>query len=139
LLQAAGLEGVPQPTDAKTLAGMQLLSGLAPSSSADSLQVIATATGYRAVRFLCRLNREHLRVDETGLQGEATILAKVQRKLGRADVAEAVDIPMLRHLPPAKRKEFFQIFGKPEIEGMQFGDSVVRYPGAVLTVLAIYR
>jgi predicted DNA-binding transcriptional regulator AlpA len=118
---------------------MRMMGELHAASEAGPLTVIATATGNSKVKFLCRLKREHVQADPQVLEGEATILAKIQRKIRRGEHASAIDIPAFRGLSNKKRREFDKIFDKPKIEGFDVGESTVPYPGAVLTVVAVYR
>jgi hypothetical protein len=135
-MQAAGVAtGIPPEQQA----ALQFFAEMGGGSTQGALSVIATATGNTRVKFLCRLNREHIRIEGEAIEGEATVLAKVQRKMRRGESVPAVDIPMLRNLTGKKQREFMKLFGQPDIEGMHFAESDVAYPGAVLTALALYR
>lgn len=139
LMPLLELGGVSTEMPAETAKMMRFMGELHAGMEAGPLTVIATATGNPKVRFLCRLERQWLDGDGQGLEGEATILAKVQRTLQRGERASAIDIPALRGLDAKKRREFDKIFDKPKIEGLDVAESTVTYPGAVLTVIGVYR
>lgn len=103
------------------------------------LAVIATATGNPRIRFVCRLDRRFLRIAASSVEGEATLLAKIQRKLKDGETVSAVEMPGFGPLSGQARSEFDSIFQNPNIEGIQLGESSITSPGAVVTVIGLYR
>jgi predicted DNA-binding transcriptional regulator AlpA len=139
LMPLLELGGVTTAMPAEDLDMVRMFGEFHSALESGPMSVIATAAGNKKVRLLCRLDRNYLRTDAKSIEGEATILAKIQRKLRRGEHVSAAEFPALNRLSAKKRREFDKIFHKPDIEGLVVGEGGVSYPGAVLTVLGIYR
>lgn len=144
---AAGMAGIlplmqslgAGPTDP---AAVKAIEGMAQLQASDSgpVSLIASVAAYPRFRFLCQLNRSFLRASANALEGEATVIGKIQRKLFRAETVSAVELfPGMNRLSKKQRREFERNVGNPKIPGMEFGPSSIAYPGAILTPIAIYR
>jgi predicted DNA-binding transcriptional regulator AlpA len=139
LMPLLEMGGVSPDMPPESQAIMRMMAEMHAASENAPLTVIATATGNPRVKFLCRLGREFLQTETQAIEGEATILAKIQRKVRRGEHASAIEIPAFKNLSAQKKREFDKIFDKPQIQGLELGESTVGSPGAVATVLAVYR
>jgi hypothetical protein len=120
-----------EPETAEAMRGLQLLGQVT-----EKMPVIAALAGSPKYKFIAPLSRQHLRVDSGELEGEATLLLKVQRKLQKTDRYTVFEtIPGLSALPRAKRREL-----ERDIKNSKdVPDAVIRAPAAVVTPIAIYR
>ncbi|MGA7087461.1 MAG: hypothetical protein WB116_04155 [Candidatus Dormiibacterota bacterium] len=131
----AAEKGNPDATD---LAGtMRAVSDFTSFASQAALNLIAVPTGNPHVRLLCRLQREHVGTEP--LEGEMTLLAKVQRKLRRGERVSGIQTPAISHLSKQKQREFAQIFDASRTGGIVAGANSIGFPGAVVTTIALYR
>jgi len=116
---------------AEAIQGFRLLGGVT-----DKVPVVARLVGSPKYKFIAPLSRQHLRVDPGEVDGEATMLLKLQRKLQRGDKYTLLDsIAGLSALPRAKRREMERSMKNDK----DFPDAVIGPPAAVVTPIAIYR
>lgn len=110
---------------------MRSLGQMAPK-----VPVLARPAGAARFTFVTSLEPDKLRVDTGELEGEATLVAKVQRKLRRGDQYSFLDsLPILSALPRQQRKEALR-----ELENTDdMPDMVITPPAAVVTPIAIFR
>jgi hypothetical protein len=102
----------------------------------NSVPIVAPLAGSPDYKLLASLQPENLRVAVDLLDGDATVLAKIHRKLRPDERHTAIDlIPGIRAFPEAQRREF--------AEGMEntpdAPDMVIEPPAAHVTVVPIYR
>lgn len=130
----AELAGEDLQVDAETEAGLQAISALGEMNT--KIPVTARAAGSPDFKFIASLTPSNMRVESDELEGESTLVAKVQRKLRAGETHTLFDaIPGLAAIPAAQRTEMIQgLENSPE-----FPDIVVPAPAAVVTPIAIFR
>jgi hypothetical protein len=102
----------------------------------NAVPITAHAAGSPDCKVVASLTPAHLRVDIDQLDGEATLLGKIQRKLGREERYTALDFtPGIRGLLPKDRREIEADFSNSP----DFPDMILEGPLAVVTPIAIYR
>jgi hypothetical protein len=130
------MESFGEGLDAETesaLAGMASLGQLT-----DKVPVVAASAGAPKYKFIASLEPSNVRVELGELEGEATLLAKIQRKLRPGENYTLFDsIPGLGQLPREVRREMDRELSEDENEA--FPDAVIRPPAAVVTAIALYR
>ncbi len=122
--------------------GMEKMKAFVKMTSSDAgpISVIASVAASPRFQFLCSLKREWCRVPSASMEVEATILGKIQRKLGRGETVSAIEFfPGMNRLGRKQLREFERKLGNPQIPGMELGASSVRYPGAVLTPIGVFQ
>lgn len=130
LLQAIGAE-----LKEEDVSQAEALASLADTDRVPVLVEVAAVPRYR---FACRLRGSSLTVGESDLVGEATVLAKLQRKLKKGEREDLVDLPGVAMLPRAKRRELEAAIKKSKSPISQ-GATSIGHPGGVLTAVAINR
>jgi hypothetical protein len=118
---------------------LKLMSDFGAVLESGPLTVIATVATANKNKMVAPLLRQHVRVSPESLEGEATILAKIQRKLRRGDVVSAVELfPGMNKLSPKQLADFDRTMQGPS-GGLDLGKSVISYPGVVVTPIALYQ
>ena len=80
-------------------------------------------------------------VQASSIDGEATVLLKVQRILRKGD-HEVVGDPfggLMSMIPPPDRDELLKSLQSPEAKSFGIGEMTIEYPALVGTAIAIYR
>ena len=133
LLGAMETLGKPVDDEAvEAIRGFEALGSLFGSK----VPVIARAAGSQKFKFLAMLEPEKLRCEVSDLDGEATLLAKVQRKLRPSERLTVLElIPGVSALPREERRKL----GRDVKNTKDFPDAVLSAPAAVVTPIAIYR
>jgi hypothetical protein len=131
LMEALGEEGL----DAEGRQAMEMLA-LVSQLIGDVVPIVAALSGSPEYKLIATLQPESLRTDVDQLDGEATLLAKIQRVLGPDERHTILDlIPGVRGFPTSQRREME--------EGMEntpdLPDMIIGPPAARVTVVAIYR
>jgi hypothetical protein len=102
----------------------------------DVVPIVAPLSGSSEYKLIASLQPDSLRTDVDQLDGDATVLAKIQRVLGPDERHTMLDlIPGVRGLTASQRREME--------EGMEntpdLPDMIIGPPAARVTVVAIYR
>lgn len=119
--------------DAKTLEMLQSFVALAGTMRA--IPVMAQPVGTHNYTFVTSLRRDALRVGQDELNGDATILGTLQRRLKQGESWSILDVMGFSGLPrELRRKMEKDLSDTEEIAGL-----VVKPPAALLTPIAIYR
>jgi hypothetical protein len=131
LMETFGEEGL----DAESKQAMEMLAAIGQLIG-DVVPIVASLSGSPDFKLIASLQPENLRVEIDQLDGEATVLAKIQRLLGPNERHTIIDlIPGFRSFPAAQRREME--------EGMEntpdLPDMIIDPPAARVTVVAIYR
>lgn len=113
----------------------QALASLGDNDRVPILIEVAAAPRYR---FACRLRSASIMVEQNDLVGEATVLAKLQRKLKKGEREDLAELPGMGMLPRAKRRELEATIKKSKAPISQ-GATSIGHPGGVLTPVAVYR
>jgi len=118
---------------------LRIMSDLAAAVETGSLTVISSVAMASKFKMIVPLARPHLRVPVASIEGEATLLAKIQRKLNRGEIVSAIELfPGMNRLGRKQLDSFNKsIQGGPT--GLDLGVSTVSYPGAVVTPIAIFQ
>jgi hypothetical protein len=129
------METVGESIDDETKAAMSMI-GMFGQVLGNAIPIVARATGAPNYKFVTSLTPSSLRAELDQLDGEATILAKIQRKVGPDGRYTLFDsIPGVRGLPEKERREIeADLSNSPE-----FPDAITEGPLAVVTAVAIYR
>jgi hypothetical protein len=129
------MQAVGESVDAETKAAMSLM-GTFGQVMGNAIPIVARATGAPDFKFVASLTPAHVRTELDQIDGESTLLAKIQRKVGPEDRYTLFDsIPGVRGLPQKERKEIeADLSNSPE-----FPDMITEGPLAVVTPVAIYR
>jgi hypothetical protein len=131
VVEALGEPGL----DAETAEAMQGLGALA-GVFGKSMPIIVRAGGSPKYKFVGQVSEDHMRVELGELEGEATMLAKLQRKLGPSEKYTPFDsIPAMAALPRSERNKFARELKNDK----DLPDLVVSPPAAVVTPIAVYR
>lgn len=132
--KVAELAGEELELDAETEASLGALSKLGTMNA--KVPVTARAAGTPEFQFIASLEPAKLRVPLDELDGEATFVAKVQRKLRPTEQHTFFDsIPGMSAIPREQRREVFEGLEN----SVEFPDVVIAAPAAVVTPIAIYR
>ena len=119
-------------TDADNLAAMMSFAQMSPT-----VPVVASPVGSPDIRFVANLKRAALGVDVHELEGEATVVGKIRRKLADNERYAAFELFAGQNSLPTKlRKEFEASLAD---ETGDFSDMFVSAPAALITPIAIYR
>jgi hypothetical protein len=129
------METFGEPVDNETteaIRGIEMLG----SVFGTRVPAIARAAGAPKFKFIATLESGKIQVGLDELDGEATLLAKVQRKLRPGEKFTALDvIPGLSALPKSERRKL----GRDLKNSPEFPDVAVSAPAAVVTPVAVYR
>lgn len=129
--------------DEQTLEAMRGLRSLGESAAAqNSLVVILEVAASPRYKFVAKLNREHLRVELDALEGEATVLGTVGRKVGKDDPPIGLEqiIPGLEGLRDAMPKPSrAQRRAAPKNQQQEEETTTIAYPAAVFDPIGIYN
>jgi hypothetical protein len=103
------------------------------------LTVIAAAATAPRFKMVVPLVREYVRVPQDSIEGEATLVAKIQRKLNKGETVSAIELfPGMNRLGRKQLDSLNRsLRGGPP--GMDLGVSTVSYPGAVMTTVGIFQ
>jgi hypothetical protein len=119
-------------TDADSLAAMMTLAQMSPT-----VPVVATPVGSPTIGFIAHLKRAALDVDVHELEGEATLVGKIRRKLADNEKYAVFELFAGQNsLPKKMRKELEESLADDTDE---FDDMFVSAPGALITPVAIFR
>jgi hypothetical protein len=134
LQKLAELAGEDLQVDDETVAGLGLMTAL--GSFSQKVPITARAAGAPDFKFIASLEPSKLRAEISELEGESTLIAKVQRKLKNNEKHTVFDsIPGLGAIPKSQRAEMFA-----DLENSaEFPDVVIPAPAAIVTPIAIYR
>jgi hypothetical protein len=101
--------------------------------------VVAGLAAAPEYRFTCRLKRRNiLTTDDGDLEGEVTILGKLQRKLREGERELLLTMPGISTLNREQRRDLeTQLRG--DDDPAQAEDLSIGYPAAILTPIALYR
>jgi hypothetical protein len=124
-----------EPLDAEGKEAMAMLAGISELIG-DVVPVVAALSGSPEYKLIASLDPASLRVDVDQLDGEATVLAKIQRILAPDERHTMIDlIPGIRSFPAAQRREMEEgLENTPDLP-----DMVIEPPAARTTIVAIYR
>jgi hypothetical protein len=117
----------------ETIKAFSALSGLMKA-----IPVLARPTGAPEYTFIASLKPDALRIDQDQLNGEATILGTLQRRLRADEVWSIFDAFGLAGLPQSLRKQMQQSMAQTD-DDSEIGAMVVKPPAALLNPIAIYR
>jgi len=133
LMEVMELLGETVDTETReAMAGMRSLGDL----FGNKVPVVSRAAGAPKFKFIANLEKDKVRVDLDELEGEATLVAKIQRKLAPSEKHTVFEsMPGMGSLPRALRRS---IQGDIKNE-KELPDLVIRSPAAVVTPIAIYR
>jgi hypothetical protein len=137
LMQKLGADGPDEGT-----AEMAALMGQLGTLGADRLSYVATSSVSGDYQFGVDLRKDGLLVDPEELESaDVTLCAKVsyvlregQTRMIGNDLGGLVGM-----LPEADRNGFTKLFEDPKMEALGVGSPEIRYPGAVVTPIALYR
>lgn len=102
----------------------------------NKVPIVARAAGATKFKFIANLEADKVRVDLDELEGEATVFAKIQRKLTPSEKHTVFEsMPGMGSLPRSLRRSV-QADVKNEKD---LPDLVIRPPAAVVTPIAMYR
>jgi hypothetical protein len=129
------MQAVGESIDDETKEAMAMMSTFGQVMG-NAIPIVARPTGAPDFKFVTSLTPAHLRVDLDQLDGESTILAKIQRKVGPEGRYTLFDsVPGVRGLPEKERQEIEAgLSNSPELP-----DAITEGPLAVVTAVAIYR
>jgi hypothetical protein len=129
------MEALGESVDTETREAMDGMRSLGDLFG-KKVPIISRAAGAPKFKFIASLEADKVRVDLDELEGEATLLAKIQRKLAPSEKHTVIEsMPGMGSLPRALRRSV-QADIKNEKE---LPDLVIRAPAAVVTPIAIYR
>jgi hypothetical protein len=104
-----------------------------------TVPVVASPVGSPGFRFVADLKRDALQVDAHELDGEATIVAKVRRKLATDEKYMVFEFFAGQNSLPKKLRDDLQA-SFADAEGEEFGDDLfITSPAAIVTPIAVYR
>jgi hypothetical protein len=119
--------------DAEGLAAMMTFA-----QTTSSVPIIASPIGASSYRLVANLAREQLQVDSHELEGEATVVGKVRRKLSPDERYIVFEFFAGQNsLPRQLREELENALVSGEED--ELADMVVTAPAAILTPIAVFR
>lgn len=134
------MEQFGTPTDAKAAGIGAQMAALASLDNSAIRSIVARAVIEPSYGFGAFLRTTHVRVDDESLDGDATLIGKVQRKLVKGD--EYIALPGLTSVISAsgdKAEGILSVFQGDQARLFGLVDPRVRDPGAVIVPLAIFR
>lgn len=132
----AVMSSAGQEVDAEGMEAIKAFSAL--SGLMKAIPVLARPTGAPDYTFIASLKSEALRVDQDQLNGDATILGTLQRRLRPDESWSIFDAFGLAGLPQSLRKQMEQNMAQTDTDS-ELGAMVVKPPAALLNPIAIYR
>ena len=121
--------------DAEGLAAMMSFA-----NTTKTVPVVATAVGSDSYRFIAHLDRSSLTVDAHELEGEATVVAKVRRKLTDGERYMVFEFFAGQNSLPRKLRRELETSFAASAEDDDFGEDLfVTSPAAIVTPIAVYR
>lgn len=141
LLPLAELTGADVDLDEEQIQTMQLVKQLGNLKDGATVDVVAELAGARKYQFGCSLQTSALRVDADILQGESTLIGKMQRKLKKGETHLLGNLfgGLEQILDKKSKKELADIFNAPEAKQLGLANPRLSYPAAIITPIAIYR
>ena len=138
IAEAAGVDTGEIDPEAKNI--MQFIKQLTKMSS-DSVSVIANLVSAPRFQFALDLRRDHVLTDPDLLEGEATVLGKIHRKLrpGETELVGNICAGLESILDAPSKDELADVFDDPRIATVGLANPKISYPAAILTTIAIYR
>jgi hypothetical protein len=134
LMKIADLAGEPIQMDKEAQAGLSMLTSIGKLTA--KVPIVARAAGAPDYKFIASLEPAKIKVELDELEGEATLIAKVQRKLRPGETHTILDaIPGISALPRDQRREVI----KGLENSAEFPDLVIPSPATIVTPIAIYR
>lgn len=130
--------GADDEIDNETLSQIDAFDELSPQQP-DELQIIASVAAVPRFKIVAKLRQQCLTRDESELEGEATVVAKIQRKFEKGERESLVDIPGVQATSRKERRKLESELKKLGKSGAPIGEMSVSYPGAVVTAVAVYR
>jgi hypothetical protein len=103
--------------------------------------MIASLASATRFKFATALRTKYLVGDLDLLEGESTVLGKIQRKLNRGEKQLVASLfgGLEELLPEAQLEEFIQSMESPVVRQLGLESPLLEYPAAILTPIAIYR
>lgn len=132
----AVMSSAGQEIDTDGLEAIKAFSAL--SGLMKAIPVLVRPTGAPDYTFIASLKADALRIDQDQLNGEATILGTLQRRLRQDEVWSIFDAFGLAGLPQSLRKQMQQNMAQTDTDS-ELGAMVVKPPAALLNTIAIYR
>lgn len=132
----AVMNSAGQEVDTDGMEAIKAFSAL--SGLMKTIPVLARPTGAPDYTFIANLKAEALRVEQGQLNGEATILGTLQRRLRPDEAWSVFDAIGLAGLPQSLREQMQQGMAEGDTD-TELGQMVVRPPAALLNPIAIYR
>ncbi len=134
MMAMAEMLGESLDLDDETQMGIQAVTSIGQMTT--KVPVVARPAGAPEFSFIASLEPDKLRVETGELEGEATVVAKIQRKLRENDRYSFLDsLPVLSALPREQRREALK--GLENSDDMP--DMVITAPAAVVTPIAVFR
>jgi len=135
IMAAFGEDSLADPKDRAAFEGMSAIVKLVEGKPVPILFEAASTPGFT---FVAHLPRRHLRCQLSDLEGEATLVGKVQRILTKGRKVEVFSLfpAFTSSLPSLSREQRRQM--QREMVKKELAE-VVRGPTVILTPLAIYR
>jgi hypothetical protein len=121
--------------DSKTEAAIKGFGGLSKILSDKPVPLIFEPVSTPGYHFVADLRRQFLRCELSELQGEATVLGKVLRILGKSQTHEAFSL-LPASVPNMDAKVQRQL--QRDLKSKKLSETV-RGPGAILAAVAVYR
>jgi hypothetical protein len=121
--------------DAKTEAAIKGFGGLSKMLSDKPIPLIFESVSTPGYHFVTDLRRQFLRCELPELQGEATVLGKVLRILGKSQTHESFSL-LPASVPNMDTKVQKKI--QRDLKSKKLSE-IVRGPGAILAAVAVYR
>ena len=128
----------PDSVDDDTVDAIRGISALGAMMGNDVVAVagLAVSPDYRLV---CKLRRSNvLTSDDSDLEGEMTLLAKIQRKLREGERELLLTMPGLSTLNREQRRELESQLRESE-DPTELEDLSIGHPAAIVTAIAAYR
>jgi len=123
----------PEQVDPETDKMLQMMSGLGAKMSGS---IVATGElGASEPTLAFKIDRSYLRVALEELEGEALVVGKVDRKWPEGESYPLLSLPGLNLFSRADRRAMAKSGDEQEASE----DTILKGPGATVTVLAIYR
>lgn len=137
----AFMQSIGSATDPKSQATLDGMEGLARLDDQASVPIVASVAAAPRFQFACELRASALVADQDRLEGEATLLGKVQRKLRRGERYLPISgmSNVMEAMATKDKAALGKTFSDPKAKAMGLADPSVGFPGIVLTPIALYR
>lgn len=132
--------GLDAGMDTEARQGLTAMQQIGEVLEDQRVPIILNASGQREYPFIGHLNREHLRVTPSQIQGEISIFGTVQRKVQTGERYQIFNlVPDMEEFPSLNRNQRRSAAKNSKPKSASGAAEEVKGPAIVMNVLAVYQ